>query len=91
MFYSNKLKFYHLLSNLENKSTIVIKKMDKLLDCSKVTEYINKINKNEDNIKDCLICYNKLQHISFNCGHEICINCYCLINKCYYRCSSINI
>lgn len=86
IYYRNDLKFYHLLSNLENKSNITIEKINKLLECSTVLEYVNKLNTIENNIQECLICYNNLQHISFSCGHKICINCYCLVNKCYYRC-----
>jgi len=87
IYYENDLTFYHILSNLENKSDIVIEKINTLLKCPIVSEYIEKVNTTKDNIHECLICCNNLQHITFNCGHEICINCYCLVNKCYYRCS----
>jgi TPR repeat protein len=88
IYYNNDLKFYHILSNLENKSIIVIKKIDELLESPIVLKYINKLKTSNENIQECLICCDNLQHISFSCGHEICINCYCLVNKCYYRCNT---
>ena len=56
------------------------------LNNNNIKEYKNKININQDNIKDCIICYETLLHIPLNCGHEICINCFCFIDKCFYRC-----
>ena len=83
---NGKLKFYNLLCNLQIDSDIVIKTINELLDESEIVEYKNKINMNKNNIKDCIICYETLLHIPFNCSHEICINCYCLVDRCYYKC-----
>jgi TPR repeat protein len=83
----NKLKFYNLLYNLEIKSDIIVNTMNELsLNDLTINKYQNKINLNKNNIKECIICYETLSHISFNCKHEICINCYCCIDKCFYRC-----
>ena len=50
-----------------------------------IISYLEKINNNLSNIKECIICYEHDIHIDMYCGHEICINCYCNITKCYYR------
>ena len=83
---NNILKFFNLLFNLEKKSDIVINKINYLSKNIDVDNYIKKLNTNINNIKDCIVCYEKIQHIQFDCGHEICINCYCSMNNCYYKC-----
>ena len=83
----NTLKFYNSLYNLRIKPKIVIKTMDDM--CTndhKILEYQQKINIHTNNIKECIICYETNLHIPLNCSHEICINCYCLVDKCIYRC-----
>jgi len=83
----NILKFYNLLYNLQPQSDIVIKTMNKLyLDNNKIIEYQNKININQNNIKECIICFESIIHIPLNCKHEVCMNCYCFVDKCFYRC-----
>ena len=44
---------------------------------------------NKENIKECIICYETIQHIQFNCGHKICINCYCKCNLNIDNCTHI--
>jgi tetratricopeptide (TPR) repeat protein len=84
----NVLKLFNLFSNLNNKSEIVIKKINELSKLSIIDNYIDKVNNSINNIKDCIICYENKQHIQFDCGHEICINCYCEVENCYYKCNS---
>jgi tetratricopeptide (TPR) repeat protein len=83
----NTLKYYNFLYNLQPKSDIVIKTMNNLyLDDNKIIEYQNKININQNNIKECIICFELVIHIPLDCKHEVCINCYCFVDKCFYRC-----
>ena len=51
-----------------------------------IISYLEKINNNLSNIKECIICYDTKININMYCGHEICINCYCKIDLCYYKC-----
>jgi hypothetical protein len=44
------------------------------------------IYKYYDNIKECIICYNTKINIKYNCGHDICFDCYSKHKNCYYRC-----
>lgn len=40
-----------------------------------------------NNYKECVVCHEEnVLHINFNCGHEICKNCYLKMDKCYYNC-----
>jgi len=49
----------------------------------KILEYQTKINTNKNNIKECIICYKTSIHIQFNCGHELCIDCYLNVDRCF--------
>jgi TPR repeat protein len=88
---NNKLKLFNLLFNLKKKSKIVVNMINELTNNSIISNYIEKINLNKKNIKDCIVCYELTQHINFECGHEICINCYCSMDNCYYRCKKFRI
>jgi len=39
-----------------------------------------------NNIKECIVCYDTKINIKYNCGHDICFECYTKHNICYYRC-----
>jgi hypothetical protein len=60
----------------------------KLKDLTKnivINKYSVKLKKSEDNnnIKECIICYYNDLHISMNnCNHEVCYNCFCNIVCC---------
>ena len=72
-----------IIEKLKNQITT---NAELLLDDNEIEKYQNEINMNQNNIKDCIICYENILHIPFNCSHEICINCYCLVDRCYYKC-----
>lgn len=36
-------------------------------------------------IYKCCICYEKDYSLLLNCGHEVCCNCYAMLDKCYYE------
>jgi hypothetical protein len=78
------LVIYKMLLNIQNPNNIIINKINELNMLEDIINYNNKLL-NATEIDICLICYeNKLQ-ITFECGHNICSDCYCIITKCYYR------
>jgi len=86
----NYCKMYYLLSTIVEKTQFVINKINLLLKNNKVKFYSNKISlfKQFNNYKDCIVCYENNLHINFECGHEICVECYCNMNDCQYRCNN---
>ena len=88
-YYANDiLRYYGWLNSLENNDVISNIKKELSTDLE-VRIYLEKIYAHEGNIKDCIVCYETNQHIDMHyCprGHEVCINCYCKTNTCYYRC-----
>jgi len=85
-YFSNDLKYYNWLNSLNNKNDTISNIITRLSESDKVKEYLNKIENNLSNIKKCIVCYDTDIHIGLYCGHEICSNCYCKVNMCYYRC-----
>ena len=45
-----------------------------------------KLAKKKKIIKNCVVCYENKIHTKFSCGHEICIDCYKKVHRCYYKC-----
>lgn len=89
-FVDKPLKLYNLLMSIEekNKNNMIKNKISELLDNSKVRFYSNKITlfSKLNNIKECLVCYSNKIHINFDCGHDVCVDCYCSMDTCQFRC-----
>jgi TPR repeat protein len=79
---TNKLAFYALLINIENKSDFINNKLDELKSDSLVI-------KNHDNIHECDVCMETKINITLLCNHDICVDCYPNINKCHMCRTSI--
>jgi len=78
-----------LLYKVESKNDLIKEKINELTKNKQVLDYHNKIklSKRLNNYKDCIICYEEnCLHINFNCGHEVCYNCYPEMKKCFYNC-----
>jgi hypothetical protein len=94
---NDNLKCYHILSNLENteNNDHLKKTLKRLKNTNEVKCYLNKIKlfRKLNNFPEeiCVVCHesNKL-HIDLNCGHTLCKDCYCYIDKCYYNCNNNN-
>ena len=90
-YYQNKLlEFYCLLYKVESKNNIINEKIDELMENEQVLDYCDKIKVSErlNNYKNCVICYDEnCLHINFDCGHEVCIDCYSKMKKCFYNCA----
>jgi len=84
----NKLKFFNLLYNLRTQEKIIIDKINELYKNPIINNYIQKINTSENIIKECIVCYETKQNIQLSCKHEICIDCYCNVDRCYYHCEN---
>ena len=85
----NLISFYCLLSKIENKNDLINEKIDELLQSKQIQAYKNKIKlfKSLNNYKNCIVCLEEnVLHINFECGHDVCIECYTKMNKCYYNC-----
>lgn len=89
---NNICKIYYNLIKIHNPNNFVQDKIKLLLMNNEVKFYSNKINLFEklNNYKECVVCYNNEIHIDFECGHDICIECYCNMKKCHFRCSEVN-
>lgn len=85
----NSNKIYYVLSNIINPNSFIEKKINELLKEQKVYHYSNKISlfKRLNNINECQVCYETKVHINFECGHEICLECYTDMNGCQFRCN----
>ena len=84
-YYNNDLLFYKTLMSIENKSNIVLDELDNV----KYLYEINlDINTQQNNIKECIICYETKIHLQFECGHEACYDCFKKMNKCFYNCKN---
>lgn len=85
----NLNKIYYILSNIQNPNSFIKKKINELLGEQKVCFYSNKISlfKKLNNIKECLVCYETKVHVNFECGHEICLECYTNMSGCQFRCN----
>lgn len=85
MDYYDILIIYKMLLNISNPNTMVINKINEFETMTRIQIYNNQIA-NATIIAECNICYeNKLQ-LSFICGHTLCLDCYCNITSCYYKC-----
>jgi TPR repeat protein len=88
----NLLKLFNILINLNKKSISVIYKIEELIKNKEIQKYTQKIiisivgNTYTGSFKTCVVCFETNINIKFDCGHEICCNCYCSMKKCYYRC-----
>ena len=89
--YCDTVEFYHLLNKCVNKNDFINCKIKELEKNKKVFKYINKIRlfKNLNNYKKCSVCLEEnVLNICFDCGHEICVDCYvntkskCIFNFC---------
>ena len=83
------LSFYCLLSKIENKNDLINEKINELLQNKQIRAYKNKIKlfKSLNNYKNCIVCLEEnVLHINFECGHDVCTECYHKMNKCYYNC-----
>lgn len=89
---NNVCKIYYNLIKIHKPNNLVQDKIKLLLLNNEVKFYSNKINlfTKLNNYKECIVCYNNEIHINFECGHDICIGCYCNMKKCHFRCSEIN-
>lgn len=85
----NPLKLYNILLGIKNSSMLANKHIEQMELNPIVIKYKSKLIEVESNprIKNCIVCYEDKSHVKFDCGHEICIGCYCLISQCYYKCS----
>lgn len=73
----------------EQKQNCLIKnKLAELLNNNSVKFYSSKIAlfSKLNNIKDCVVCYSNKLHIDFVYGHDVCIDCYCSMTICQFRC-----
>jgi tetratricopeptide (TPR) repeat protein len=86
----NKLILYNLITSIQDPNEFVKIKIKELLKDNDVKFYENKITlfTKLNNIKECIVCYNTKIHVNLNCGHEICLDCYCHMNICQFRCST---
>jgi hypothetical protein len=86
--YTNKLKLYLILKNLENPQQIIINEIKELEKIKEIQKYKNKIRifTELENIKECIVCKEDKLNIILDCAHKICIDCYPIIDKCYYNC-----
>jgi hypothetical protein len=82
---TNKLEFYHLLTNIQNKNDLINDKIVELRNTPEIRTYINKVNlmTKLENIHECCVCYETKLNIPLLCFHEICIECYPKLTKCY--------
>ena len=87
--HGNIFKFYKFLLDFENKNLIITYDIQQLEKDPIIIKYKLKLSniENNPNIKSCIVCYENNSHISFDCGHEICVMCYCSMKKCYYNCN----
>ena len=67
---------------------IITQEINELSEDPYILNYITKIGLNQNNIKECRICIEDNNNITFLCGHEICVDCYCRLTKCYYNCNT---
>ena len=90
-YFSNNLKFYGWLVSIKLPNDIITNKINDLFKKESVINYIEKIELNKNNIKECIICYENNIHIPlpFECRHEVCVLCYFTVEKCYYNCDYI--
>ena len=89
-YFKNKLVYYNWLKALNNKNETIYKIIMEMNNITEVKIYLQKIYNNLSNIKECIICYDTNINIDMYCGHQICINCYCKIDCCYYKCKKYN-
>lgn len=87
IFVNNDLYYYVLLKKLKPNKIIrnvmnIMERMDVIV------KYNRKVNvfKNLNNYKRCLLCHeDNILHITMECQHEICINCYPTMKRCVYN------
>jgi hypothetical protein len=86
--YKNKLKLYCIFINIENPQQIIVNEIKELEKNKEIQKYKNKIRifSEFNNIKECIVCKEDKLNIILDCAHEICIDCYPIIDKCYYNC-----
>ena len=85
-YFNNNLIYYNWLNSINNRNETIYKIIMEMNEITEVKIYLEKINNNLSNIKECIICYDTKININMYCGHEICVNCYCKIDCCYYKC-----
>jgi len=89
-FNNNKLNIYNFLIKINMVNDLITNILKNLEKSHLIKTYKNKIvvATYTNNIKNCIICYNDNLSITLPiCNHEICIDCYCKVKKCYYNCS----
>ena len=85
MGYYDILIIYKMLLNIPNPNIMILNKINEFETMTRIQIYNKQIN-TATIIAECNICYeNKLQ-LSFICGHMLCLDCYCNITSCYYKC-----
>jgi TPR repeat protein len=82
---SNKLLLYNFLKNEKDKNYLIEKMLLELENSESVINFKNKLE-NSKIVKECCICFENRKILNLSCGHELCEDCFCKVNKCYLRC-----
>jgi len=74
----NLFKVKEILETIEDPSTSIITKLNKIKSKKEIMIYENKKNlfKQLNHVVECGICYDIRLNIDLNCGHCVCIGCY---------------
>jgi TPR repeat protein len=76
---NNKIGFYTLLVNIENKNNLIHDKINELASDLLIINY----KKNKNNIHECDVCLESKINIQLSCNHEICIDCFPKLDNCH--------
>ena len=87
-YFSDNLKFYNWLISIDFLNDIINEQINNLNENYHVIYYKEQVLLYENNKKECIVCYENKIHIPFTCGHEICYHCYCIVDRCYYKCDT---
>ena len=82
--FNSNLKFFLFLNESKKKNEQILKKIKELEQTEEVIIYYNKL---KTATKDtCFVCLEDKLMLNFNCGHNVCCDCFPNMNKCYYNC-----